>query len=89
MEIHDDAEVREELETAIRNFLEAHDLAIGVVTDTLVVVAQQYFDDDGIAHTQVMYASPNCAPHYRRLGLADYAATGLRADIKAATEQDE
>lgn len=89
MEICDDAAIREKLEAVIREFLQAHDLLIGVLTDTLVIVAQQYFDDDGIAHTQVAHLSPNCAPHYRRLGLAEYAATGLRADIRAAPEGDE
>jgi hypothetical protein len=64
----------------------------GLVTDWVVVAANQYFDDDGRSMTDVGHVLPdggNSIPHYRILGLLDYAATGYRSGIGFVADDDE
>lgn len=82
-------EANERLRVAAHEALEAHDMAEGVVTDLVVIVSQQYFDDEGIPHTQVAYLAPDAPPHYRLLGLIGYAATRLRTEIASAVSLED
>lgn len=79
----------ERLDAAVRDALEAYGMAVGVVTDLVVIYAQQYFADDGVPHTQVGYLSPSQPPHYRLMGLVDYAQTRLRAEVAEADAIEE
>lgn len=64
----------------------------GLVTDWVVVAANQYFDDDGRSMTDVGHILPdggNSIPHYRILGLLDYAATASRSAIGYVPDDDD
>lgn len=64
----------------------------GLVTDWVVVAANQYIDDDGRNMTDVGHLLPdggNTIPHYRVLGLLDYAATAARSVIGYVPDNDD
>lgn len=76
----------EALRAVLQTALESHDLARGVLTDVVVICAQQYYDGDGDPCTRVVNLYPGEPPHYRVVGLVEYAAARLRAEIVAADE---
>lgn len=56
----------------------------GILTDWLVITAQQTFDDDGDPVTSVGVLLPTDSfPMYRILGLLDHATVRYRADLAA------
>lgn len=77
----DDEKADAALEDAIRASLVHYDLDMGVLTDVIVICAQQYFDDEGVPHTATAYICPGQPPHYRRLGLVEYIATRIKTEI--------
>lgn len=78
------------LDAAIESALAAHDLKTGVTSDYIVIVAQQHFDDDGNQRTNVARLVPgDGVPHYRLLGLLDYAATCYRVDITTPDDEED
>jgi hypothetical protein len=80
------------LDEAIRTVVRLEEWTEGLVTDWVVMVANQYIDNDGRNVTQVGNLLPdggNTIPHYRILGLLDYGATAARSAIAYATEDDE
>lgn len=75
------------LEAAIRAALEAHNLGRGTLVDYIVLTAETLFGDDGIQRTNIArLTAGDGVPHYRLLGLLDYAATMYRADITTPDE---
>lgn len=73
----------EALDTAIRDVTRLEEWE-GLVTDWVVVAANQYFGDDGRGMTDVGHLLPDggdTIPHYRVLGLLDFAATATRSVI--------
>lgn len=85
--------VDDALTEAIEAALHAHDAKTGVTSDYIVLVAQQNFDADGESTTSIArLVRDDGIPHYRLLGLLDYAATCYRADlmvISPAQDDDE
>lgn len=80
----------EQLDQAIKTALEAHGLAVGVLTDYVVVCAQQRFEDDGSASTGVYHiTSGDGVPYYRLLGLLDYTRVALRGEIVSQLGGDD
>lgn len=78
------------LEDAIRGRLAAFDTGHGVLTDWLVIAAQQNFEDDGTPTTAVAVLLPSQSfPHYRILGLLDHATVRYRAELAAWSLEDE
>lgn len=77
----------ESLRAAVARMLEDNDIAEGVITELALVVAQQYFDDDGLPHTMVASLWPDAPPHYRRLGLLEYEVARLKGLIECAPEE--
>lgn len=81
--------VTEQLEDAIRAKLAAYDTSGGILTDWIVIAAQQNFDDAGDAVNSVGLLMPNDNfPMYRILGLLDYAATVERAHVAEHATED-
>ena len=71
----------EDLENAIRAKLATLD-GSGILTDWLVIAAQQDFDDEGKPTTSVGLLLPTDSfPYYRILGLLDYAAVRYRSEL--------
>lgn len=80
----------EQLGAAIEAALAAHGLKTGVTSDYIVVAAQQHFGDDGVQRTNIARLVPgDGVPHYRLMGLLDYALTHYRTDICFADEDEE
>lgn len=78
------------LTEAIEAALIAHDIKTGVVSEYIVLVAQHRFGDDGAQHVSIgRLVSGDGVPHYRLLGLLDYAATCYRASITEPDEDEE
>lgn len=78
------------LTEAIEAALRAHDAKTGVTSDYIVLVAQQNFDDEGASTTSIArLVRDDGVPHYRLLGLLDYAATCYRADLAAPSPDGE
>lgn len=70
------------LEAAIRDELATFDAGHGVLTDWLVIAAQQNFDEDGDPTTSVAVLLPTDSfPYYRILGLLDHATVRYRAEL--------
>lgn len=79
-----------QLEDAIRAKLATYDTGGGILTDWIVIAAQQGFDEDGDATTSVGLLLPNDSfPMYRILGLLDYAATVERAHVAENASDEE
>lgn len=81
----------EALDAAIRDVVRLEEWE-GLVTDRVVVAANQFFDNDGRGMTDVGQLLPdggNTIPHYRVLGLLDYAATAFRSEIGYVPDKDE
>jgi hypothetical protein len=77
----------ERLDEAIKSSLEALGLGVGVLTDYVVICAQQRFEDDGTASTGIYHVtSGDGVPYYRLLGLLDYTRIALRGEIVDALE---
>lgn len=79
----------ERLEQAIKDALEAYDLATGALVDVLVLTAQTRFDEDGEQYTNVARLTLGGLPHYRILGLLDFAQTAYRGDIAMCPNDEE
>lgn len=80
----------EALEAAIQAKLAEFDTGHGVLTDWLVIAAQQNFDDDGTPNTSVAVLLPTEAfPHYRILGLLRHATVRYEADLANWSLEDE
>lgn len=78
------------LEAAIRDQLAEFDTGHGVLTDWLVIAAQQNFEDDGTPTTSVAVLLPTESfPHYRILGLLRHATVRYEADLTKWTQEDE
>ncbi|MFJ1827352.1 hypothetical protein [Streptomyces sp. NPDC088178] len=78
---HDLKEAYERLEQAIRDVTHLEGWK-GLVTDWVVVAADQYFADNGRTMTAVGWLLPeggDRVPHYRLVGLLDVALTACRA----------
>lgn len=61
-----------------------------MLTDWLVIAAQQNFDDDGTPTTSVAVLLPDEAfPHYRVLGLLRHATVRYEADLVEWKPADE
>jgi len=85
------AEATAKLEEGIAACLATFDEEPGVVTDWIVVAAQQRVDDNGETITSVgTLLSVDNMPFYRILGLLDQATTVYRAELGAhATRESE
>lgn len=83
------ASADDQLREAVSRLLVENELDKGVMTELGVIAVQQYFDDDGVAHTTIASLWPDAPPHYRRLGLLEYEAARLRRIIEDAPEEDE
>lgn len=82
-------EARGRLDQAIRDVIRLEEWE-GLVTDWVVIAANQYFDDDGRSMTAVGQLLPDggdSVPDYRVIGLLDVALTARRAEY--APEEDE
>lgn len=82
-------EARGRLDQAIRDVIRLEEWE-GLVTDWVVIAANQYFDDDGRSMTAVGQLLPDggdSVPDYRVIGLLDVALTARRAGY--APEEDE
>ena len=77
------------LEEAVKRALEAYDLNRGALVDVLVLSAQTRFDEDGGQYTTVARLTLGGMPHYRILGLLDFAQAAYRGDISATPDEDE
>lgn len=78
------------LTEAIRNAMAAHNMEFGVLTDYVVCVAAQRFDDDGDIRT--LYGSlyqDDSMPHYRILGLLRMATMQAERGFEQADRDDE
>jgi len=79
------------LDTAIRDVIRLEGWE-GLVTDWVVVAANQYVDDAGRNMTDVGNVLPDGGdfiPAYRVLGLLDYAATAYRSAVGYASDPDD
>lgn len=77
------------LENAIKGALEAHGLKRGALGDYIVLTVETLFDSEGGQSTSIArLTSDDGVPHYRLLGLLDYAATMYRADITTPDGED-
>jgi hypothetical protein len=77
------------LAEAIDTALVAHGIKTGVASEYIVLVAQHRFSDNGNQYTSIArLTSDDGVPHYRLLGLLDYAATCYRADLTEPDEED-
>lgn len=85
-----DLDLTAALEAAIRAKLADFDIGHGVLTDWLVIAAQQNFDDDGDPTTSVGVLLPTDSfPMYRILGLLDHATVRYRAELAAWNLEDQ
>lgn len=70
------------LEDAIRNYLATFETGHGVLTDWLVIAAQENVDDTGKYNSSVAVLFPSDTfPLHRILGLLDHATTSYRAMV--------
>lgn len=85
------AETTAKLEDAIAGSLATFDEEPGVVTDWIVIAAQQRVDDDGNTITSIgTLLSVDNMPFYRILGLLAHATTVYQAELGAhATRESE
>lgn len=84
-------EARERLDEAIRDVTRLEDWE-GLVTDWVVIVANQYFADDGRSMTGVGQLLPDggdSVPDYRVIGLLDVALTARRAGYAPEESEDD
>ncbi len=78
----------ERLEQAVKDALEAYDLNTGALVDVLVLTAQTRFDEEGEQYTNVARLTLGGMPHYRILGLLDFAQTAYRSDIAVCPDEE-
>jgi hypothetical protein len=80
--VSDQSETKAALEAAIQAELAGFDTGHGVLTDWIVIAAQQNFDDDGEPTTSVGVLLPTDSfPMYRILGLLDHATVRYRTEL--------
>lgn len=77
------------LEEAIRNAVGAYGLSRGAIVDMIVLYSQTRFDEDGEQYTTVGRLTLGGLPHYRILGLLDFAATAYRGEIAMCEDEEE
>lgn len=78
------------LENAIKDALRAHGLKRGTLGDYIVLTVETLFDGEGAQSTSIArLTSDDGVPHYRLLGLLDYAATMYRADITTPDDDED
>lgn len=68
------------LDAAIREYLRATGNE-GVVVDWVVLATQQFYDENGGGYTATNNIVPPNQPLYRSLGLIEYAAARVRAQV--------
>jgi hypothetical protein len=72
----------EQLDEAIKTALQTFGMATGILTDYVIVCAQQNFADDGSSTTRVSHVtSGDGMPYYRLLGLLDFTRVAVRGEI--------
>jgi hypothetical protein len=77
------------LEEAIKGALEAHELSRGALGDYIVLTVETRFDNDGRQTTSIArLTSDDGVPHYRLLGLLDYASTMYRDEITTPDDEE-
>jgi hypothetical protein len=77
------------LEDAVKAAMDAYDLTNGALVDVLVLTAQTRFDDEGEQYTTVGRLTLGGMPHYRILGLLDFAQAAYRSDIATSPSDVE
>lgn len=76
----------DEFEAAMHKFLEACDLADGVVVDWVLVCSQNIVHDNGVSSTMTCWAPRMEQPTYRTKGLIhEVLDTSLASDISHRT----
>ncbi len=84
-------EAYERLDQAIRDVTRLNDWE-GLVTDWVVIAANQYYADDGRSMTGVGQLLPDggdSVPDYRVIGLLDVALTARRAGYASEGSEDD
>lgn len=71
------------LEEAVKAAMDAYGLTNGALVDVLVLTAQTRFDGDGEQYTTIGRLTLGGMPHYRILGLLDFARAAYKSDIIA------
>lgn len=77
-------EAIESLNKALETYYEVSGWADGVLSESVVVSAQQIFTESGHARTQVYVLPLGAIPPYRIIGLLDYARMFYDAEVVAA-----
>lgn len=82
----DEAELKsayEELEAAIKKVADLEtDGPPAILVEWIVLTASTHYEDDGAwTRSQMLLPEGNDAPHYRILGLLEFASTRVRKDI--------
>lgn len=77
-------EAIEALNQALNDYYVAAGWDQGILTDSVIVSAQQIFTENGNVNTQVYVLPLGAIPHYRIVGLLDYAHLFYNAEVVAA-----
>lgn len=75
---------QQQLRDAVQRTLKATGQETGLLTDIVVIAAQQGIRDNGDEYTSIAYLTAGPMPHYRVLGLLDSALTRIRNVINGA-----